>query len=77
MFVQFLNMNYVIKAQRRFDNDVKKASKKSFLESLFFEPKSKMFFGLDVGIRNLEVLDNILASMLGVMGRSWGRLGAC
>ena len=38
--------------------------------------KKSSFFGLDVGTRNFEVLGRILASILGVLGRSWGRLGA-
>ena len=38
--------------------------------------KKSSFFGLDVGTRNFEVLGKILASILGVLGRSWGRLGA-
>ena len=38
--------------------------------------KKARIFGLDVGTRNFEVLGRILASILGVLGRSWGRLGA-
>ena len=38
--------------------------------------KKARIFGLDVGTRNFEVLGKILASILGVLGRSWGRLGA-
>ena len=42
----------------------------------YFLVKKVRFFGLDVETRNFEVLGRILASILGVLGRSWGRLGA-
>ena len=38
--------------------------------------KKARIFGLDVGTQNFEVLGKILASILGVLGRSWGRLEA-
>ena len=41
-----------------------------------FLNKKAIIFGLDVGTRNFEVLGRILASILGVLRRSWGRLGA-
>ena len=44
-------------------------------ESSIFEQKTRIF-GLDVGTQNFEVLGEILASILRVLGRSWERLGA-
>ena len=35
-----------------------------------------IIFRIDVRTRNFEVLGRILASILGVLGRSWSRLGA-
>ena len=74
-FVHFWISTYVNKAQRWCDNDVKKTWKKHCQNHQFLNKKARIF-GLDVGTRNFEVLGRILASILGVLGRSWGRLGA-
>ena len=66
---------YVNKAQRWYDNHVKEAWKNHCRNHRFLNKKARIF-GLDVGTRNFEVLGKILASILGVLGRSWGRLGA-
>ena len=63
-------------------DDVTTISKKhkkiiaEIIDFSLFLIKILIIFRIDVRTRNFEVLGRILASILGVLGRSWGRLGA-
>ena len=64
------------------NDDVTTISKKhknitaEIIDFSLFLIKILIIFRIDVRTRNFEVLGRILASILGVLGRSWGRLGA-
>ena len=64
------------------NDDVTTISKKhkkiiaEIIDFSLFLIKFLIIFRIDVRTRNFEVLGRILASILGVLGRSWGRLGA-